>query len=88
MRVDWRTQIEHRLPLVWSGALFLVLAAWYGDWGFDDPFITYRYARNLARGVGLVYTPDEHVLSTTSPFWALLLAPIAQIGLPIPSVHC
>nr|WP_290668110.1 hypothetical protein [Ardenticatena sp.] len=83
---DWRTQIERRLPLVWSGALFWALVAWYGDWRFDDPFITYRYARNLARGVGLVYTPSERVLSTTSPLWTLLLAPIAQMGLPIPPV--
>jgi hypothetical protein len=26
---------------------------------FDDAFITYRYADNLRRGLGLVYNPGE-----------------------------
>jgi len=40
----------------------------------DDAFITYRYARNLAEGQGLVYNPGEHHLGTTSPGWAMVLA--------------
>lgn len=39
----------------------------------DDAFITYRYAYNLASGVGLVYNPGERVLSTTTPLLALTL---------------
>ncbi|RME13363.1 MAG: hypothetical protein D6802_01695 [Ardenticatenia bacterium] len=76
--------IEHRLPLIWGGALFLMLATWYSDWSFDDPFVTYRYAQNLAHGHGLVYTPGEHLLNTTSPLWAIILAPLAQMGLDLP----
>jgi hypothetical protein len=40
----------------------------------DDAYITFRYARNLAEGVGLVYNPGEWVLGTTTPLWAAILA--------------
>lgn len=56
------------------------------DHGFDDPYITYRYAENLAGGQGFVYNPGERVLSTTAPLYALLLAPFAALGLPLPYV--
>jgi hypothetical protein len=45
-----------------------------GRWGFDDPFITFRYARNLLAGHGLVYNVGQRTLSTTTPFFAVLLA--------------
>ncbi|HEX6790172.1 MAG TPA: hypothetical protein VF247_02580 [Candidatus Krumholzibacteria bacterium] len=48
----------------------------------DDAYITFRYAENLAGGHGFVYNPGEHVLGTTSPLFALLLAPFALAGLP------
>lgn len=41
---------------------------------YDDPFITYRYARQLAQGHGFVYNPGERVLSTTTPLFTLILA--------------
>jgi hypothetical protein len=44
------------------------------DWAYDDPFITYRYARNLRDGLGMVYNPGQRVLSTTTPLFTLLLA--------------
>ncbi len=37
----------------------------------EDAFITFRYARNLATGHGLVYNPGEHVMGFTSPVWTL-----------------
>ena len=40
----------------------------------DDAFITFRYARNLLAGNGLVYNPGEAVLGTTTPLYALLMA--------------
>lgn len=45
---------------------------------FDDAFITYRYADNLRQGMGLRYNPDEWVLGTTTPLFALLLAGLGQ----------
>jgi hypothetical protein len=68
------------LPLVYllavSGGLFALFSAW----AYDDPFITYRYAENLVRGLGFVYNPGERVLSTTTPLFTLLLAFLGLIS--------
>jgi hypothetical protein len=53
---------------------------------FDDTFITFRYALNLASGQGFVYNAGERVLGTTTPLWALLLAGFRWLGAPIPAV--
>lgn len=50
---------------------------------YDDAFITFRYAHNVASGFGLVYNPGEHVLGTTAPAFALLLSIIEFIGLDL-----
>jgi hypothetical protein len=50
-----------------------------GHWGFDDPFITFRYARNLLAGHGLVYNIGQRTLSTTTPFFAALLAGLSLV---------
>lgn len=46
---------------------------------FDDAYITLRYAANLARGLGLVFNPGEHVLGTTSPLFTAILAAGARV---------
>lgn len=57
---------------------FILLAGLIGfflrDVAYDDPYITYRYARNVIAGEGFAYNPGERVLSTTAPLYALLLA--------------
>jgi len=40
----------------------------------DDAYITFRYARNILAGNGFVFNPGEHVLGTTTPLFAGLLA--------------
>ncbi len=50
-----------------------------GAWPLDDAYITFRYARNFASGAGLVYNPDQWVLGTTAPLFALLLGTTALI---------
>jgi hypothetical protein len=40
----------------------------------DDAYITYRYARNLADGLGMAYNPGERILGTTTPFYASILS--------------
>lgn len=55
---------------------------------YDDAFITFRYARNLAEGAGLVFNPGapwEPVLGTTAPAYAALLGLLHALGLPIVS---
>jgi len=50
---------------------------------YDDAFISFRYARNLARGLGLVFNPGaewEPVLGTTTPGYTLLLSLLARAG--------
>ncbi|MCS6881968.1 MAG: hypothetical protein RMK84_08295 [Oscillochloridaceae bacterium] len=74
------------LVLGWSLIVPLVLFAIFHGYGFDDPYITYRYATNLADGHGFVYNPGERVLSTTAPLYALLLAPFAALGLEVPLI--
>ena len=51
---------------------------------YDDPFITYRYADNLRRGLGFVYNPGERILSTTTPLYALLLAGLSYLWPNLP----
>jgi hypothetical protein len=43
----------------------------------DDAYITYRYARNIVEGVGMVYNPGQPVLGTTTPLYTLLMAMLA-----------
>ncbi len=63
-----------------AALLFLFLR----HWGYDDPYITYRYADNLRLGLGFVYNPGERVLSTTTPLWTLLLAAMRNPWLDMP----
>jgi hypothetical protein len=51
---------------------------------FDDPFITYRYAQNLASGQGFRFNPGDATLITTAPLYALLLSGVAALGADVP----
>jgi hypothetical protein len=55
-------------------AIFTVyINAPYATLAYDDAFISYRYAYNLATGHGMVYNIGEHYLGTSAPLWTLLL---------------
>ena len=41
---------------------------------YDDAFITYRYAANLASGNGLVFNIGDNTNSSTSLLWTLILS--------------
>ena len=49
----------------------------------DDAFITFRYARHLADGNGLVFNLGERVEGATSLSWTLLLAAVETLRLPV-----
>ncbi len=98
-RVDSTTPWNFRRPLsvlsqafAWRGIFGLVylaivsglLYAIFGNWAYDDPFITYRYAQNLLAGSGFVYNPGQYVLSTTTPLFAFLLALFGNIWPDLP----
>lgn len=57
----------------------LLLFRAFRGWGYDDPYITYRYAQNIINGVGFVFNPGEQVLSTTTPLFAIILAVLSPI---------
>src|SRR5262245_42468042 len=40
----------------------------------DDAYISFRYARNLAHGLGLVYNEGERIEGYTNFLWTVLLA--------------
>jgi hypothetical protein len=54
------------------------------DYGYDDPYITYRYARNLQEGKGFVYNAGLRVQSTTTPLYTLLLAFLGRLWPDLP----
>ena len=57
-----------------EGVLYVVcaIAAWIVRFVQDDAFITYRYARNLARGNGLVFNEGEQVEGYTNFLWTAM----------------
>lgn len=57
----------------------LLLAGLYAPFSYDEAFITFRYAANLSRGLGLVYNPGEPYLGTTGPGWAILLGGLHRL---------
>jgi hypothetical protein len=46
----------------------------------DDSYISYRYARNLADGLGLVYNPGERIEGYTNFLWTVILAGGLRVG--------
>lgn len=47
----------------------------------DDSYISFRYARNFARGLGLVYNEGERVEGYTNFLWTVLLGVGIKVGL-------
>jgi hypothetical protein len=70
-----------RLAVVVAAVMAFAARVLTGPHPIDDAYITFRYARNLADGLGLVYNAGEWVLGTTAPLWALLLGTGYRLGL-------
>jgi hypothetical protein len=47
----------------------------------DDAFITFRYADNIAHGLGFVYNAGERVLGTSTPLFTFLLSITSSVGI-------
>lgn len=62
------------------GAVAVAVRLLAGPRTIDDAYITFRYARNLAEGLGFVYNPGQAVLGTTTPLYTLLMALAWWIG--------
>ncbi|GEM_PF-5663023 len=49
---------------------------------YDDAYITFRYAKHLAEGLGFTYNDSIRTLGTTTPFFTILLALLSLIFSP------
>lgn len=55
----------------------------YFHYTSDDAYISYRYARHLADGLGLVWNPGERVEGYSNFLWVLTLAGFSKAGADI-----
>lgn len=76
------TEKPGRIFLALSAAALAVgvWRAWSLWFVNDDAFISFRYARHLAEGLGLVYNPGERVEGFTNFLWTLLVAGAMRLG--------
>lgn len=72
-----------RLPAAvpWLVGIGLVALAWSSRFLQDDAFISFRYARNLAEGLGLVWQPGVAVEGYSNFLWTALLGLGIRLGL-------
>ncbi len=70
-----------RRRFTWAFAILAIVLAAALSWIGDDAFISFRYARNLAEGHGLVFNPGERVEGYTNFLWTVLFAPLIKLGL-------
>src|SRR5262245_15180176 len=71
-----------RVALALTLILLLAHAASY-SFLTDDAYISFRYARNLADGHGLVFNPGgERVEGYSNFLWVLILAAFDRAGIP------
>ena len=68
-----------------TGLLFYLLwnSLYFSPFLVDDTFISFRYARMLVSGEGLVFNPGERVEGFSNFLWVMVEAVILLLGLPI-----
>lgn len=73
----WHVALGLVLPMV----VLLANMVRLRSFTIDDAYISYRYARNLARGLGLVYNEGERIEGYTNFLWTVLLAAGIKLGI-------
>ncbi len=72
---------QYFVAAVAGGALILLMhSRMYFDYTSDDAYISYRYARNLSEGLGLVWNPGEYVEGYSNYLWVMILAGLHKAG--------
>lgn len=79
MDLAWRNRVN--LVGVIVVAVAAAMAVRYA-WICDDAFISFRYARHLVEGHGLVFNPGERVEGMTNLLWTLGCALGLKLGVP------
>ena len=92
-----RSALSHRAVTLLVAECALVIACltvqfphlWAERWAQDDAYVSYRYARNLVRGNGLVYNVGEPVEGYTNFLWTAVAALplVAGADDPLPFMH-
>lgn len=75
-------RVPRSLSIVLVVAVVVLAALPYLGHQVDDAYISYRYAKHLVEGVGLVYNPGEPVEGYTNLLWVLLVAIGIGLGAP------
>lgn len=73
--------------LILAGLILFMLAQGRNfAWGpLDDSYITFQFARNLATGHGIAFTPDLRTEGYTNFLWMATLAGLGRLGCDIPT---
>jgi hypothetical protein len=75
------------LMAFWLPTILLGYSAVIGEerywWLFEDMMITMRYGKNLADGAGLVWNPGEYVEGYTNFLWAIVMAGVHLLPIPL-----
>ena len=75
-----RVSREYALMATVGSAAILLLQHVYFHYTSDDAYISYRYARNLSDGAGIVWNPGEHVEGYSNFLWVAVLAGLHVLG--------
>lgn len=79
------------VQVVFVGRLVLAAAPglWESRWVQDDAYISFRYARNLVEGNGLVFNVGDRVEGYTNFLWTVMAAVPLAAGAddPLPTMH-
>lgn len=82
------SSMSHVRSMPWLGYLFAAAAATLAVWrwsqrviAYDDAYISFRYAKNLTEGVGLVFNEGVRVEGYTNFAWTMLSAAAIALGI-------
>jgi arabinofuranosyltransferase len=80
--VVYSDSMRHWRLLVFACIGALAICAFILRWAQDDAYITYRYSRHLAEGLGPVWNPGERSVEGYTNFsWMMLVAAGLRLGL-------
>ncbi|MCB1306367.1 MAG: hypothetical protein KDK37_18890, partial [Leptospiraceae bacterium] len=68
------------MTLISFFGIYASIHAYLLRWTCDDAFISFRYARNAAQGLGLVFNAGERVEGFTNFLWTAFLIPVIGLG--------
>ena len=75
--------LDPRAPYLVPALVLLATRLWFAlklPFAAEDAYITFRFSRNFAHGLGPVFNPGEHVFGFTSAPWMAWIALGLRIG--------